>query len=276
MITDVARMSHATAPVTTSNQVSTTVGEPNLLVEKSAESSTGSLSDLDGTALLIYTIRLTNTGTSPAYSVHITDNVPAGISVTALYGGDSRSVPVVGPGVLTWTVDVISNVAPANVVVLTYTARISQALLNSWLTNTVDILYHSLTETIPGVRPYTDTDQAAVETASPDVSKSTDPFVLKVGDVVTYHVVFTIPAGTVWQGNTLVDGLSPGLWYITDSETLAWTPPAVNVTITNRVSSTTEVPGHQVIRWYFAPITSEQDIPRWSRSPSRPRRWACG
>ncbi len=83
VITDVARMSHATAPVTTSNQVSTTVGEPNLLVEKSAESSTGSLSDLDGTALLIYTIRLTNTGTSPAYSVHITDNVPAGISVTA-------------------------------------------------------------------------------------------------------------------------------------------------------------------------------------------------
>ncbi|MGB9889027.1 MAG: isopeptide-forming domain-containing fimbrial protein, partial [Anaerolineae bacterium] len=261
ILTDVAQMSHATAPVTASNTVSTTVGEPHLLVEKSAESSTGSLSDLDGTALLTYTIRLTNTGSSPAYSVYITDAVPAGISVTALYGGDGRSGPVVGPGVLTWTVGYISNTPPANVVLLTYTARISQALVNARLTNTVDVLYHSLTETIPGVRPYTNTDQAAVETASPQVSKSTEPFVLRVGDIVTYSIVFTIPAGTVWLGNTLLDGLSPGLWYITDSETLTWTPSTVNVTITGRVSNTTEAPGHQIIRWTFAPITSEQDIP---------------
>jgi len=263
VLTDVARMSHATAPVTNSNVVSTTVGEPRLLVDKSVESSTGSLTDLDGTALLTYTIRLTNTGTSPAYSVYITDAVPAGISVTALYGGDSRSAPVVGPGVLTWTVGYISNTAPANVVLLTYTARISQALSNAWLTNTVDILYHSLTETIPGVRPYTNTDQASVETAQPTVSKSTEPPVLRVGDIVTYHLVFTIPAGTVGMGGNsfLRDALPPGIWYITDSETLTWTPSTVSVTITSRVSTTTEVPGYQVIRWYFAPITSEQDLP---------------
>ncbi len=261
VITDVAQMSHATAPVTNSNTVSTTVGEPNLLLTKRAESSSGSLNNLDGTALLTYTLRLTNTGTSPAYSVYITDAVPAGISVTAQYGGDSRSGPVVGPGVLTWTVGYISNTAPANVVVLTYTARVSQSLVNARLTNTVNILYHSLTDTIPGVRPYTNTAQASVETARPAVRKSTDPFLLRVGDVVTYHVVFTIPAGTAWSGHTLVDGLSPGLWYITDSETLAWTPSTVNVTITDRVSNTTEQPGSQIIRWYFAPITSEQDIP---------------
>jgi uncharacterized repeat protein (TIGR01451 family)/fimbrial isopeptide formation D2 family protein len=263
VLTDVARMSHATAPVTNSNVVSTTVGEPRLLLEKSVESSTGRLTDLDGTALLTYTIRLTNTGSSPAYSVHITDAVPAGISVTALYGGDDRSAPVVGPGVLTWTVGYISNTAPANVVLLTYTARISQALSNAWLTNTVDILYHSLTETIPGVRPYTNTDQASVETAQPTVSKSTEPPVLRVGDIVTYHLVFTIPAGTVGMGGNsfLRDALPPGIWYITDSETLTWTPSTVSVTITSRVSTTTEVPGYQVIRWYFAPITSEQDLP---------------
>ncbi len=261
VITDVAQMSHATAPVTSSNTVSTTVGEPNLLLDKSAESSTGSLTDLDGTALLTYTIRLTNTGTSPAYSVYITDAVPAGISVTAQYGGDSRSGPVVGPGVLTWIVGYISNTAPANVVVLTYTARVSQALVNAWMTNTVDILYHSLTDTIPGVRPYTNTDQLPLETAQPAVDKLTEPFILEVGDVVTYHVVFTVPAGTVWSGHTLVDSLSPGLWYITNSETLTWTPPTVNVTITSRVSNTTEVPGSQIIRWYFEPITSEQENP---------------
>jgi len=263
VLTDVARMSHATAPVTNSNVVSTTVGEPRLLLEKSVESSAGRLTDLDGTALLTYTIRLTNTGSSPAYSVHITDAVPAGISVTALYGGGDRSAPVVGPGGVTWTGGYISNTAPANVVLLTYTARISQALSNAWLTNTVDILYHSLTETIPGVRPYTNTDQASVETAQPTVSKSTEPPVLRVGDIVTYHLVFTIPAGTVGMGGNsfLRDALPPGIWYITDSETLTWTPSTVSVTITSRVSTTTEVPGYQVIRWYFAPITSEQDLP---------------
>jgi uncharacterized repeat protein (TIGR01451 family) len=263
VLTDVARMSHATAPVTNSNVVSTTVGEPRLLVEKSVESSTGRLTDLDGTALLTYTIRLTNTGSSPAYSVHITDAVPAGISVTALYGGDDRSAPVVGPGVLTWTVNSISNVAPANVVLLTYTARISGAWPSELLGNSVEVTYHSLTETIPGVRSYYAETFNTVMPAGLTMHKTTEPPVLRVGDIVTYHLVFTIPAGLVMvgDGSFLYDSLLPGLWYITDSETLTWTPSTVNVTITARISNTTEQPGYQVIRWYFAPITSEQDLP---------------
>jgi uncharacterized repeat protein (TIGR01451 family)/fimbrial isopeptide formation D2 family protein len=263
VLTDVARMSHATAPVTNSNVVSTTVGEPRLLVEKSVESSTGRLTDLDGTALLTYTIRLTNTGSSPAYSVHITDAVPAGISVTALYGGDDRSAPVVGPGILTWTVNSISNVAPANVVLLTYTARISGAWPSELLGNSVEVTYHSLTETIPGVRSYYAETFNTVMPAGLTMHKTTEPPVLRVGDIVTYHLVFTIPAGLVMvgDGSFLYDSLLPGLWYITDSETLTWTPSTVNVTITARISNTTEQPGYQVIRWYFAPITSEQDLP---------------
>jgi uncharacterized repeat protein (TIGR01451 family)/fimbrial isopeptide formation D2 family protein len=262
VLTDVARMSHATAPVTDSNVVSTTVGEPNVRVDKDVRSSTGSLSDLDGTALLTYTIRLTNTGSSPAYSVYITDAVPAGISVTALYGGDSRSGPVVGPGVLTWTVGTISNTAPANVAVLTYTARVSQALSNAWLTNTVSILSHSLTDTIPGVRPYTATDRITVTTGLPALSKATAPPVLRVGDIVTYHLVFTVPAGTVGMGGNsyLRDVLPSGVWYITDSERLTWTPPTVGVTFTARTTGT--LAGSQVVTWTFGqPITSEQDLP---------------
>ena len=263
VLTDVARMSHATAPVTNSNVVSTTVGEPRLLLEKSVESSAGRLTDLDGTALLTYTIRLTNTGSSPAYSVHITDAVPAGISVTALYGGDDRSAPVVGPGILTWTVNSISNVAPANVVLLTYTARISGAWPSELLGNSVEVTYHSLTENIPGVRSYYAETFNTVMPAGLTMHKTTEPPVLRVGDIVTYHLVFTIPAGLVMvgDGSFLYDSLLPGLWYITDSETLTWTPPTVNVTITARISNTTEQPGYQVIRWYFAPITSEQDLP---------------
>ncbi|MDW8293309.1 MAG: LamG-like jellyroll fold domain-containing protein, partial [Anaerolineae bacterium] len=86
VITNVARMSHSTAGVTTSNVVSTVIGEPNVLVSKHVESSTGLTTGLDGLAYLTYTIRLTNTGSAPAYSVYVTDTLPAGISVTALFG----------------------------------------------------------------------------------------------------------------------------------------------------------------------------------------------
>jgi len=262
VITDVATMSHATATVTNSNQVSNVVGEPNLLLDKSVQSSTGSLNNLDGTALLTYTLTLTNSGSSPAYSVYVTDNVPAGISVTVLYGGDSHGPPIVGPGQLTWYVATISNVAPSNVTVLTYTASISQATASTWLTNTVGILYHSLTDTITGVRPYTNTDSAAVRTAGLTLDKSTAPPTLKVGDVVTYTLVYTIPAGMVGMGGNsyLKDTLPQGVWYITDSETLTWTPPGVSVAAPTRATGIAA--GAQVITWTFGtPIISQQNVP---------------
>ncbi|MCS6773845.1 MAG: hypothetical protein NZ693_07025, partial [Thermoflexales bacterium] len=262
VITNVARMSHSAAPVTQSNAVSTTVGEPNVVVSKSVQSSTGLTTNLDGLAYLTYTLRLTNTGNSPAYSVYVTDVLPAGISVTALFGGSAQGTPIAGPGVITWFVTVISNVAPNNVVVLTYTARISQALLGQLLTNTVSVRSHSLTDTIPGVRPYTTTATATVSTAAPTMTKSSQPPVVRVGDLITYQVVFTIPAGMVWGANpsdVLTDVLPPGVWYITDSETLTHTPAAVNVTITQRVSSTAA--GSQRVAWTFAPITSLQGAP---------------
>lgn len=264
VITNLARLSHSTAPVTPSNVVSTTVGEPNLLLSKHVESSSGVTVGLDGLAYLTYTLRLTNTGSSPAYAIYVTDALPGGISVTALFGGDAQSAPAAGPGVITWFVSTLSNVAPANVIVLSYTARISQALLGAALTNTVAVLYHSLTDTIPGVRPYTTTATATVSAGGPTIAKQVEPSVIRVGDLITYRVVFTIPAGAAWggaSGDVLLDALPPGVWYITDSETLAHTPAAVNVTLTQRISNTTEQPGQQVIRWSFAPITSAQDAP---------------
>lgn len=261
-ITNVAVMTSSTTPLTTSNVVSTVVGEPALLIQKTAASASG-LTGLDGLAWLTYTIAVTNVGSSPAYSLHITDLLPSGISVTAQYGGESQSGPLVGPGVLTWYLSTLSNTAPANRVVLTYTAQLSQALLSSWLTNTVNLLYTSLTETIPGVRPYTNTTTATVSTGNPTVGKATEPLTLLVGDLVTYHLVFTIPAGLVGMGDSasyLRDQLPAGLWYITNSETLAWTPSGVHVTFTARTSSTLN--GAQVLTWTFAqPITSVQEAP---------------
>ncbi len=264
VLTNVAQMSHSAAPITTSNAVSTTVGEPNVAVAKAIQSSTGLTTGLDGLAYLTYTIRLTNTGSSPAYSVSITDALPAGINVTALFGGDGQSPPAAGPAVITWFVGAIGNVAPDNVVVLTYTARISQALLGSLLTNAVSVRYHSLTDTIPGVRPYITTTMATVRTGAPSIAKFAQPYEIRIGDLITYQVVFTIPAGTAWggsPGDVLADVLPQGVWYITNTETLTHAPSMVNVTVTQRISNTTEQPGHQAIRWFFAPITSPQDMP---------------
>ena len=259
-ITNTAVMTHSTATeITTTNEVSTTVGEPDVSVVKSVESSTAITTDLDGEALLTYTLRLENTGNSPAYSLYLTDSIPAGISVTALYGGDSRGGPVVGPGVMTWYLNTLDNLPPDNVAVLTYTARISLATAGERLTNTIDLLYHSLTDTIPGVRPYTQTDTAVVTTAGPSLVKTTNPITLRVGDLVTYTIGFTIPAGTVGMSGPnsyLRDTLPVGVWYITNSETLTWTPGTVAVTVTN-LTSGTNITGSQVLTWTFGePITS--------------------
>jgi len=257
VITNIASMTSTTTPVTTSNTVSTVVGEPDIQLIKTLAGSSSNPAGVDGLAWLTYTIRLTNTGTSPAYSLHITDAVPSGISITALFGGDARSNPVVGPGILTWTLNTLSNVAPGNSVMLTYTARVSEALAASLLTNTVDLLYTSLTETIPGVRPYTETASAVTATTNLTMVKSTTPITLRVGDQVTYNLVYTIPAGLIGMGGTsyLGDYLPMGIWYITNSETLAWTPGVVPVSVTGRTVSVAG--GSQVITWSFGnPITS--------------------
>ncbi len=226
-------------------------------------SSNGSVTGVDGTATLTYTVWVTNTGTSPAYSVLITDMIPAGISATSQLGGDSRGGPVVGLAPMTWAVNAISNVASTNVVYLTYTAQITQPLSNQALTNTVIASYWSLTDTTPSARPYGPiTATRTITTANVSISKTSSPPQLRVGDVVTYRVALTVPAGTVGLGGSslLSDTLPQGVEYITDSETLEWIPLAVPVASTGRTVNNGG--SQQVITWTFGtPITSEQAAP---------------
>ncbi len=255
-------MTHATGGLLASNPVSSVVGEPSLLLQKSAESSSGSLTNLDGMALLTYTLRVTNTGSSPAYSIYLTDTLPAGISVTALYGGDSHGAPVVGPGTLTWHLDSLGNLPGSNTAAVWYTARVDHAATGGLLTNTVSLLYHSLTDTLTGVRPYAGGDELTVGTDVPSLEKSSDPPTLKVGDVVDYHLRLTIPAGLEGMGASsyLRDVLPAGVWYITGSETLTWAP--VGVSVVNPARTSGQQGASQVITWTFgAPIASLQDQP---------------
>ena len=207
------------------------VSEPTLGITRGVESSTGSTQGLDGTALLTYTIRLENSGSTPARSVYVTETVPAGIGVVALYGGDVRSGPVAGPDVLTWY---IATVEPGTTV-LTYTARITQATSNTWLTSTAEAIYHSAPDTQREARMY-DAGNASVsiQTGALSVSKAVEPASSFVGDNITYTLALTVPAGLVGMGGDgyLRDELPMGVWYITGSETITWTPLSIPIALT--------------------------------------------
>lgn len=219
VITDSAFMSHASAPVTASNLVSTTVGEPALSLNKNVQSSTGTLSGLDGSAVLTYTITLTNTGTSPAYDVMATDAVPAGISVTQVFAGGSLQD---GGRTIVWSIPSITNTLPAppdNPRLLSYTARISGAGAGSSLRNTVTATYSSLAGPVPGERAYGPvTDQATVTTATPSVLKLLAPSPVTIGDVITQSLRVTVPAGLVLYSPTITDvQATNGVIFLTDT-----------------------------------------------------------
>ncbi len=147
-ITNSAVVSHAAA-LTNSNVVTTDVREPRVSVNKIA-APTGD------PRLAVYTVTVTNNGSSPAYSLVITDNLPEGLEIIDIGSGgsllDSRHI--------SWTIPVLAGPpAPGNTLLLIYTARLSEVIYSSSrFTNTVDVRSTSLTDTIPGVREYiTDT-----------------------------------------------------------------------------------------------------------------------
>lgn len=245
IITNTAVMTHAQAgTLTTSNPVTTTLGEPSVMtVNKSVQSSSGSLTNLDGTALLTYTIRLTNTGSNPAYSVVITDAVPAGISVINYLGSYPWSGPVAGPALMRWTIDTISNTIPNNVVLLTYTAKISGAASGTGLTNLVTATYHSLTDTLTGVRTYGPvTGTTTVTPADPNVIKTVSPASsaaspLRIGDVISYTIVTQVPPGVYVPWPYQYDYLPAGLRYITGTFAVTTTLPFSGTSLTDTLTS---------------------------------------
>jgi uncharacterized repeat protein (TIGR01451 family) len=261
-IPNVATLSHTTG-ITVSSQVVFTVTEPSLSIGKAVATSGASLSSVNGTARLTYTLTLTNwnnANASPAYSVLITDAIPAGISVTAQFGGDVQGGPVRGSATLTWVVNTIGR---GSVTTLSYTAVISQALMNTALRNVVTSTYWSLTDTTPGAKLYPPISaNKTITTADVSFSKLTNPSVLKVGDVVTYSLVFTVPAGEAGLGGSsyLTDVLPAGVIFIPNAYTLTNSPASVGVSPTVFVTGFSGI--SQVLTWTFGmPITSEQSLP---------------
>jgi uncharacterized repeat protein (TIGR01451 family) len=225
-ITNAATMTFTGSPaLTTSNLVSTVIGEPRLALGKAAESSSGSLSGLDGEAWLTYTLRLTNTGDSPAYAITLSDTLPAGLVAAGVFGGDSNSGPAANP--LLWQIARLDN---GDSVAVSYTARLSGAATGQSLTNTATAAYHSLTDTVPGNRPYTTTTSQTVTTGQPATAKFVAPASsaanpLRIGDVVTYTLVNTVPSGLTLYWPYQVDALPAGMRYVPGSFQLGGTLP---------------------------------------------------
>ncbi|MGQ9493458.1 MAG: SdrD B-like domain-containing protein [Anaerolineae bacterium] len=197
--------------------------EPSIQLSKQASSSTGSLTNLDGNALLTYTIRLTNTGTSTAYDVMVTDTMPA-VLVPESIGQGGISTTVNSTTRITWTIASIGVTPPAPAAELTYTARIIGASAGMTLTNNVTVTYTSLEGNPPPYeeRTYTTTTQfdvgmrglSTTKTVTPTSASGLLTAKLRIGDLVTYSITNTVPPGLVAYWPYQWDRMDPGLHYV--------------------------------------------------------------
>ncbi|MCS7259504.1 MAG: hypothetical protein NZ765_01800, partial [Anaerolineae bacterium] len=260
------------------------IREPKLQLDKEVRSSTGSLANLNGNAVLTYTLIVTNNGSWPAYDVLITDAVPSGITVTALYGGDGNSGPTARP--LTWTFAVIPNGTSR---VVSYTARLQGASPNITLTNRATTTWTSTPDNpvgqerdgSGGVNNYVATDSASVRSANLVFTKTVRPSSipedpLKVGDVVTYTLVVQVPPGLSVPWPYLYDDLPAGVRYVIGTfevtSTMPFTSPdplaamtttfdsrpdgvqGYTSTVNPRVGPKENVPPVETIEWWLDPL----------------------
>mgnify|MGYP000333046240 CR=1 FL=1 len=250
-------------PQSFTDSESLTVIEPLLNIGKLAASSSGSTNNLDGTAILTYTISLTNTGTASAYDVLITDSIPTGISVTTVYAGGNLS----GDGrTITWSLSTIGHSAPANTAVVSYTAVLTPGVpAGATFTNAVTATYTSRSGADPNERSYgpiTDTEQVRVADlvaakAVAPISSATDN--LSVGDVLTYTLTIEVPPGTVAYWPEWQDTLPAGARFITGTQSLTSTANIADLGISSGpITSTTGFGDNQreVVTWYLRPLTN--------------------
>ena len=149
IITNTAIMTHSTATeITHTNEVSSEVHEPNVHIAKTAVFSTGNPLAAD------YTVTVSNTGDAIAYGpLNITDYAPPGVTITQISDG---GVLLADRRTISWTLDSLDIGETRD---LTYRLTLTEGIYaGDQFTNTAIVTNTSLTDTIPGVRPYvTDT-----------------------------------------------------------------------------------------------------------------------
>lgn len=204
--------------------------EPNLLISKVAQPQRNPAGAGD---TVTYTVRVTNTGTSPAFDVVITDALPNGLTFistqafTVTNSAVFTDANVAGSTSLSY---VVSQVNVNAIATITFTARITDGIAaTTRLTNTAQSFYSSLPGVITNERPYTSPIATAVITTglpALPISKVVDPAGLVApGDLLTYTITTTNTGIVTATGVVVTDAVPAGTVFVTASQPFAGPPP---------------------------------------------------
>ncbi len=223
VIADVAQMTHATAPVTTSNQVSITVHEPQLTLIKTSDPPTSST--VGANDPVTYTLQITNwtdANAGPAYDLFVTDTVPAHVTLNpatlavSLNGTplsqSGNYTPTYSGGVL--TVDFRDDLAlqPGGRLVLTYRGLVDADVpAGEDQINLAQVSWSSLPGNVPGDRDYTSaTDSTNIHAGYPllELTKDAAPGIVDTTELLTYTLRVT-NSGIVSATSVIVTDVIP-------------------------------------------------------------------
>lgn len=244
LVRNVSQNSAASSPQTKTNRVdlnfsgnpggaiqasvSTTFREPRLTLSKSMSPSNPDAGDV-----VTITLTVSNTGTSRAHDVFLTDTLPSDLfDTTPLASVNEGTTP---PGfVYAYTPPTVTYtggpIPPGGVRTFTFTARVrSDVVTGSTYVNGASVSGDSQAGTVPEERTTTATATASASvpatTANKDILSTSEPSTdpgdananvnppVAIGEVVTFRLNFTLPEGTT-RSVTLVDALPAGLQHI--------------------------------------------------------------
>ncbi len=182
---------------------------------------------------ITYTLTIANVGTQGAAGVVVTDTLPANTTfVSASNGGTYNSAT----GVVTWPSFDLAASAPA--VTRTVTIQVNDPFPGASMLNQAHVRDDGSNgpDLTPDNNDDDDTD-AVLTLPNSDLTKSllatnqgftADPSVA-IGEILTYEIVFTVPAGGTMPNLTLTDTLDRGLAFV---DCLSITPSSPDIITT--------------------------------------------
>ncbi len=181
--------------------------------------------------IVTYTLTIANVGTQDATGIVVTDTLPANTTfVSASDGGTEAG------GVVTWPAFDLAAGAPA--VTRTVTIQVDDPFPGASILNRAHVQDDGSNgpDLTPGDNDDDDTD-AVLTLPHSDLTKTLlatnqgftpDPSVA-IGEILTYQVVFTVPAGGTLPNLTLTDTLDRGLAFV---DCLSVAPSSADITTT--------------------------------------------
>jgi len=188
---------------------------------------------------ITYTIIVTNSGPSDANGATVSDPKPSQIDTwtwTCVPSGGATCSGSGGP--ITTDFSEVVNLPAGSSITYTVTAHIDASAPSGTLTNTVTVTPPGgVTDPTPGNNSDDDVDQIIAQPTG-DLTKSLiatnqgftpDPSVA-IGEMLTYEVTFTVPAGGTMTSLKLTDTLDRGLAFV-DCVSVTASDPAITTTL---------------------------------------------